>query len=419
MKPNPHPTRSPEFLSRLHDGELSPGERAHFESHRAHCSECRTAAAEFEAALTLYRTSIPSPADPDLAARILRKLRSSGTVTRRQRFGPTFGIDLRWAGAFAAAVIAAIVGSSIVAKNEARERAAARSAVPAVLEKLPAEAAPPAAGAPFRAGPGPGSPESRASSPGPSFSSLPSARRAFAPKEAEEKTDADALQRDEGRIRTGKIASADAEKGKADRLRPNAAGGVNAIGGTPILDQAQSVEGSISDKKRERQAAPAAAAPPPAVMKSVAEPRSDTAAASAPAPERRADAFAPSPNRDTDRQGGEGGNQSEQQQQAAAPLRFVVSALGGGPSAPDLLPGTGGVGVGDYPASLRGHQFVLFVDAAGRVRQVRPWPELRGGRRSNANDSAARAKEKDSPSPLLTLRFQPGDAPRRLLVRVE
>ena len=44
MTAGSHPARSPEFLSRLHDGELSPAERAHFESHRAHCAECRGAA---------------------------------------------------------------------------------------------------------------------------------------------------------------------------------------------------------------------------------------------------------------------------------------------------------------------------------------------------------------------------------------
>ncbi|HEY6049723.1 MAG TPA: zf-HC2 domain-containing protein, partial [Thermoanaerobaculia bacterium] len=113
-----HPSRNAEFLSRLHDGELSPSERAHFEAHRAHCAECRRAASEFESALSLYRSSRPAPASPDLAGRILRTLQAS---TPRRRFGPSFGIDVRWAGAFAAAVVAAIIGSTIVGRHEARE----------------------------------------------------------------------------------------------------------------------------------------------------------------------------------------------------------------------------------------------------------------------------------------------------------
>ena len=69
-----HPARSLDFLSRLHDGELTAAERAHFESHRAHCDECRRAAADFEATLASYRTTGTPAAKPDLAARILRRL---------------------------------------------------------------------------------------------------------------------------------------------------------------------------------------------------------------------------------------------------------------------------------------------------------------------------------------------------------
>lgn len=119
-----HQARSPEFLSRLHDGELTPGERAHFESHRAHCAECRRAAAEFEEALSLYRTSSPLPASPDLAARILRKLQASNR--RRDPYGVVFGINLKWAGAFAAALVAMIIGSSVVLRQKA-----AREEIPA------------------------------------------------------------------------------------------------------------------------------------------------------------------------------------------------------------------------------------------------------------------------------------------------
>ncbi len=111
-----HPARSLDFLSRLHDGELSASERAHFESHRAHCAECRRAAADFEDALAVYRTAGTSPPPSDLAARILRRLESSNR--RRSPFGVVFGIDLRWAGAFTAALIAVIFGYSVLDRRD-------------------------------------------------------------------------------------------------------------------------------------------------------------------------------------------------------------------------------------------------------------------------------------------------------------
>jgi len=132
-----HPGRSAEFLSRLHDGELTPAERAHFESHRAHCAECRHAAADFETALSLYRSNRSAPARPDLAARILRKLQTSSN--RPRAFGAVFGIDLRWAAAFATALSAFIIGSSVVLRREARHPAAPESAtIPVFLEETKA-----------------------------------------------------------------------------------------------------------------------------------------------------------------------------------------------------------------------------------------------------------------------------------------
>jgi hypothetical protein len=136
-----HPARSAEFLSRLHDGELDPAERARFETHRASCSECRQAAERLEEALAFFRSARPKPAAPDLAARIVRELRIASP--RRRAFGQVFGIDLRWAGAFAAALLAVIIGSSIVIEREARGRRAIRdSAVPVVFQGP--TAAPPA-----------------------------------------------------------------------------------------------------------------------------------------------------------------------------------------------------------------------------------------------------------------------------------
>ncbi len=115
-----HPARSLDFLSRLHDGELTAAERAHFESHRAHCDECRRAATEFEATLDYYRASGTPAAKPDLAARILRRLET--TSPRRRPFGVVFGIDLKWAGAFMAALVVTILGYSLLDRRREREQ---------------------------------------------------------------------------------------------------------------------------------------------------------------------------------------------------------------------------------------------------------------------------------------------------------
>jgi hypothetical protein len=145
-----HPARSPEFLSRLHDGELDAAECARFEAHRAHCSECRDAAAQLEEALVFFRSARPGPAAPDLSARILRRLRAG--TPRRRPFGRLFGIDLRWAGAFAAALLAVIIGSSIVLERESRGRRVLRdsSAIPVVIEQPRAASPPPAEAKPRR-----------------------------------------------------------------------------------------------------------------------------------------------------------------------------------------------------------------------------------------------------------------------------
>jgi hypothetical protein len=135
-----HPARSLEFLSRLHDGELSAAERAHFESHRAHCVECRRAAAEFEEAIASFRTAGTSPPASDLAARILRRLEASNP--RRRPFGVVFGIDLKWAGAFTAAIVAVIAGYSIASRHERPRPIPVSLATPAAPK--PAAPAPPA-----------------------------------------------------------------------------------------------------------------------------------------------------------------------------------------------------------------------------------------------------------------------------------
>lgn len=110
----PHPAARSEFLSRLHDGELSPAEAAAFESHRRQCAECRASVAEFESALSAYRAAREAPVASDLSARILRKIRA--TSPSRRPFGVMFGIDVRWAGALAAALLVVIIGAPVFSR---------------------------------------------------------------------------------------------------------------------------------------------------------------------------------------------------------------------------------------------------------------------------------------------------------------
>ncbi len=150
-----HPAESAEFLSRLHDGELSAGEAAAFEAHRRECPECRASVAEFEGALAAYRSAPVSPHASDLSARILRKIRA--TSPSRRPFGVMFGIDVRWAGALVAALLVVIIGAPVFSRREATPaaippRPASPAPIPAYVldaeEERPAEkraeAAPPA-----------------------------------------------------------------------------------------------------------------------------------------------------------------------------------------------------------------------------------------------------------------------------------
>ena len=63
-----HPARSSEFLSRLHDGELTAAEASAFETHRAECADCREAAAAFARSLAAFRAA-PSRLRPPRISR--------------------------------------------------------------------------------------------------------------------------------------------------------------------------------------------------------------------------------------------------------------------------------------------------------------------------------------------------------------
>jgi hypothetical protein len=103
-----HPGADFDLLARWHDRELAPGEKAHFETHRAHCAACRRAAEDYTAALSFFRSSRSSRPPRDLSARILSRIQPAGS--RRPPVGIVHGIDLRWAAALVLAIIAGLLG---------------------------------------------------------------------------------------------------------------------------------------------------------------------------------------------------------------------------------------------------------------------------------------------------------------------
>jgi hypothetical protein len=345
--PSNHLARSADFLSRLHDGDLDPAERARFESHRAHCTECRRAAAEFEAALSLFRASRTSPPPADLSARILRRLQASTPAHSRQRFGIVHGINLKWAAGFAVAVIAAVVGLSVVVEREATRRAIARETpIPIQLQKAekPAARAPKPADAVPRNGP---------------------------PAE-ESKPLSDAQRRDA-------FAPDSPELRQAPKDAPGPAIAAEKKRNVPAFreERESSADTAESGRMMQREGAPLGFA------------------------------------RNTDRPGGEGAAApSIASAEIAAPARLVILPLDGEGNPPDVL----NPDASELLAGLRGRQYVLLIEAAGRVREARlDSPASRGARaRAKASVESAAA-----PPPVLGLRFKPGDRPRRLLLRVE
>jgi hypothetical protein len=328
-----HPARSADFLSRLHDGDLSASERVHFESHRARCAECRNATAEFEAALLLFRRSSPSPPPPDLAARILRRLQAASP--RRSRFGVVFGIDIRWAAAFAVAVIAVIVGSSVVLQREsARRESAAGGPIPVMLRDGKA-AVRPSPGAPP-----PGTKpqvEARLESPTPPAASPgPFAQEPPHPAPAERKNQA--------------------SERSASQLR--------------------------TDARKERPSRPSTFAEPQMLR--------------------------------SERSGGEGSTSaSAASVEPRASARLVFIALDGEGTAPALTTPN----AGDLLADLRGHEYILLVEAGGRVREVSSSDAKKSLRpRTMARDALSEAS---APQSVRNLRFKPGDRPRRLLLKIQ
>ncbi len=358
-----HPARSAEFLSRLHDGDLDAAERAQFESHRAHCAECRKAAAEFEAALSFYRSSHPSPPSPDLAARILRKLQAS--TPRRSPFGIFFGIDLKWAGAFAAALIAMTIGSAVVLQQGGRRDAESRGTViPVLLQEKKAEKREADLG---KAVPSPVAELARAST-----------KPQPAPKV-------------ENRDKASAFETVLAEK-KDEPARPQPK--LKAPG-----PQADELTALAEKETRSREAAEGRreAAAAPGVVAKLSE------------------AAAPRQSRAPERAGGEGavaGSATSLDQAAPLP-RLIISSIDGRGTAPELSEEE----IPQLTADLRGREYILTVNSQGRVVGARLTDRKKAARGDVQTQNAA--QEAKAPQALFNLRFKPSDHPRLLLVRIE
>jgi hypothetical protein len=183
---------------------------------------------------------------------------------------------------------------------------------------------------------------------------------------------------------------------------------------------------------------PAAAAPPPQPKDQMAAsevaPRSKLEAAEAPSDDERrrfapaAPAAAPAApalveSRSAARMksarepaGGEGGAAASPENAESLAPRLTIGPYDGEGAAPALVAAPASARL----APLRGQEFVLTVEAGGRVRSVQP--------SHTSSDGPAPLQKKTAPSAsadaaapadvLAELRFAPGDRPRRLIVRV-
>jgi len=370
-----HPAESPEFLSRLRDGELSAGEVASFEEHRRTCTRCRESADSYTRALSIFRSASPRPAASDLSARILRKVRAQSPS--RRPFGVTFGIDVRWAGVCAAALIVVIMAASILDEGPApsivlppppsepasvRAHLLEKESVPAKGQRqapdagTPARPVPPAKAAPAR-------------------DALAAAR----PAPAEESADRD------GRLQ----AAAPQERFAQSPPPPEQARGRLAVELETSADAPVVAERDAAGTATRRE-----------------EPKTAQKPAALAAPSSRARASADAP-------GGEAGAGGA----GAESVRVVVEAADGLGGAPELERGSDDAAL----APFRGREFVLIVESGGRVRSAAVWGESGTLRdlRPDANANARAKDERESLSAFRELRFAPGERPRRLRVRIE
>jgi hypothetical protein len=308
---------------------------------------------EFEAALSLFRASTTSPASPDLPARILRKLQS--TNRRRPAFGTVFGINLKWASAFSAALVAVIIGSAIVLERDAaRKLAAGPTPIPVVLQKQAAA---------HQAPPPPADQAVRRDSP-------PAKMKESIRQESKPVPPAPGIADASGDSRFASSPPPEPAAAAESKVRPQARGFT--------ADRAE---------ESERSARVVAEAPIARIIT-----KSESA-------------------------GGEGAATSSlASAETGAAARLVVVALDGQGSAPWIV----SANAGELLTDLRGRQYVLIVDASGRVGEARANAAGRPSRlekRARAKDALENAAA--VPAAVLGLRFHPSDRARRLLLRVE
>jgi putative zinc finger protein len=100
---------------------------------------------------------------------------------------------------------------------------------------------------------------------------------------------------------------------------------------------------------------------------------------------------------------------------AAPPLRLSISEIDGFGVPPALV---SDVRIA-LPATERGREYVLMVDSQGIVRQVSRASSDDSDRTASARRRQISKAEAAAPAPLSGLRFEPGNRPRRLLVRID
>jgi hypothetical protein len=375
-----HPAESLELLSRHHDGDLSAAEREAFETHLAECADCRAAADAFERSLAAFRTAPEAPVPTDLSARILRKIRAQSPS--RRPFGVMFGIDIRWAGVFMAALLVAIIAPVLLSsKRELARPASAPAAPPDSLTAYVVEAE--------------------------------------GDKAAQEKRDALANE-----LRDGAKAAPRGVAKESPKIAAKAAPESNA-GGTGRAAQAPSDAAAAEEPKtRERRQEPASAsaggaldrpvpqAPAPlaaaAPSEAAAQKKSEGARDGAPVAAQQA-----APRRSVaapDRIGGEAGFSAREEAQSAE-VRIDVRALDSDGAAPDVEQ----TPAADRLRALRGREFVLVVEADGFVRSVEP------AHREDERNKLLKEKDAEAAAGdtvLRELRFRATGRPRRVLVQV-
>ncbi|MET0619743.1 MAG: hypothetical protein ABW056_05655 [Thermoanaerobaculia bacterium] len=377
-----HPAQSAEFLSRRHDGELAADEAAAFEAHRLECAECQASVAEFENALAAYRSAPVTPHASDLSARILRKIRA--TSPSRRPFGVMFGIDVRWAGALAAALLVVIIGAPVFSRREMRARpeiAAERPAsapIPAYVldaeEERPSEKS-----AELKSRSSPETPPASA----PKAEAAPPARAA-----------------DDSAAAAGVHGFATEGARETDSRRDELA--------AMSADNANKPDQPSVAQKRVAQEPAAPGAPPPPSLHAAAPAAAETKELARSNTARRQSASAPV--------GGEAGAGASADETPVV-VKLTIHPVDGEGEPPDVVQTPSD----ERLAVFRGRKYLLVVESGGRVVAVSERPagrKLAKDKVSDADAQTAARVRSLADTVLRELAFQPGDRPRRLVVDI-